>query len=83
MPGCATNLGLFQFLTWGFFPEQRVDINLTSKPQWEQAYGWSLSRNGVTIDIIICHVIPLFVTVFFVNTEPHLRWRSFVYFFLG
>ena len=65
---------------FGFFSEQRLNINLNSRPEWEQASGWSLSEN-VTIHIIICHFIIIYVTVFFFfsNSEPHQRLTGFMF----
>ena len=64
------------FSFWVFFWTE-VSINLSSRPEWDQTSGWSLRRNVVTLDFIICHFIIIFVTVFF-NPEPYPRWRGFI-----
>ena len=66
----------YLFLILGFFWTE-VSINLSSRPEWDQTSGWSLRRNVVTLDFIICHFIIIFVTVFF-NPEPYPRWRGFI-----
>lgn len=80
LPPGARRCYQFQIISvshFGIFSRQRVNINLSSRPEWDQTSGWSLRRNVITLDIIIRHFIIIFVTDFF-NPEPHPRWRGFI-----